>query len=320
MCDAVYLGVDSGGSKTSFVLARPDGQIVARHAGGAGNFLRRSREEVWGMLSSGVTAVCGKAGIAPDAVAYAGFGFPGYGESATSAAELDQMCKDAMGMDRIACANDAVIAWAGSLAMHPGINIIAGTGANCYGRTAEGNEARTSGWGAFCDEGSGQWIGNQAVGIFTKQADGRMERTALYGLFREHFQLEDDLLFCGLLNHELATHTSELAKLQLLVLKAYDMGDAHARAIYDRGAEELWLAIRTTAKKLGFVDGAYRVSYSGGVFHAGKRILGPLHALVDGHADLRPPRFAPDLGALLMAMRAAGLEDVGDSFVFTEPA
>lgn len=260
------------------------------------------------------------AGIAPSAVAYAGFGFPGYGETETSAAELDAICARALGMDRIICTNDAVIAWAGSLGMKPGINMIAGTGANCYGRSADGREARTSGWGAFCDEGSGQWIGNQAVGIFTKQADGRMPRTPLYEVFRRHFVLTDDLMFCHTLNRVLAVRSSELAKLQLLVLMAYDLGDVHAREIYQRAARELWLTIETTAGKLGFADGAYSVSYTGGVFNAGERILGPLGALAAGHADLQPPQFTPELGAVLMALDAAGVRHDFDGLVFTEEA
>ena len=96
------------------------------------------------------------------------------------------------------------------------------------------------------------------------------------------------------------------------------MGDPHAGAIYQRAAAELWLAIATTAKKLGFADGTYRVSYSGGVFHAGERILAPLRALMEGHADLRAPRFAPDLGAVLMAMDAAGADVDFEALTFTE--
>lgn len=319
MCKSpLYLGVDSGGSKTAFVLADADGRIAARHAAGGGNFLRRAHAEVETMIETGAREVCRMAGIVPGEIAYAAFGFPGYGETETSAAELDALCARALGMDRVLCTNDAVIAWAGSLALSPGINIIAGTGANCYGRAADGREARTSGWGAYCDEGSGQWIGNQAVGIFTKQADGRMPKTPLYDIFRAHFELDDDLMFCHTLNRELAEHSSELAKLQLLVLKAYDQGDPHAQAIYARGGEELWLAIRTTAEKLGFEDGAYRVSYSGGVFGAGERILGPLGACAAGHAELVAPRFSPVLGAVLMAYQAAGLGIVEDSFAFQE--
>ena len=53
-------------------------------------------------------------------------------------------------------------------------------------------------------------------------------KTPLYALFREYFQLEEDLFFCHILNRELVGQTSSLAKLQLLVGAAYDQGDPYA--------------------------------------------------------------------------------------------
>lgn len=147
-----------------------------------------------------------------------------------------------------------------------------------------------------------------------------MERTALYHVVRAHFRLEDDWLFCEPLNRRINTRSKELASLTPLVMEAYDLGDPVALDICERAAQELWQHIETTARKMGFADGAYRASYSGGVFKAEERILAPLRALAKGHADLRPPRFAPELGAVLLAMRADGIQRDFDGFSFTEQA
>ena len=53
--------------------------------------------------------------------------------------------------------------------------------------------ARTSGWGYFCgDEGSAFWLGKKAIALFSKQADLRMEKTAIYEIMRSRLRLERD--------------------------------------------------------------------------------------------------------------------------------
>ena len=314
-----FLGVDGGGTKTAFTLSDDNGCINGRFSLGGSNFIRKGKAEVSKLLHKGVNAVCTIAGIDKSDIHYAVFGFSGYGETSTSAVELDVICRDVFNSEAVYCTNDSEIAWAGSLALNPGINIIAGTGSTCFGKDRHGNNARTSGWGAYCDEGSCQWIGNKAIGIFTKQADGRLPKTPLYPLFREYFQLEEDLFFCHTLNRELVGRSSSLAKLQLLVETAYDQDDPYAIEIYNKAADELWLAIETTAKKLRFDGQKYRVSYSGGLFKSGKKILGPLGKKAENHqVILMEPRFAPDLGAILLAMKQSGFLTDFSSFSFYE--
>lgn len=301
-----FLGVDGGGTKTSFVLSDEKGRIRGRFSSGGSNFISRSKAEVAQVVNNGIAEVCANAGISKTDIAYGVLGFPGYGETRSSAEELDAICANALSSSTFTCVSDSVIAWAGSLAMKPGINVIAGTGSIVFGMDSKGASARTSGWGAYCDEGSCQWFGNKAVGVFTKQADGRLPRTPLYSLFKEYFKLEEDLYFCHILNSELVGRSSSLAKLQLLVEKAYDLGDPHAHAMYEQAAEELWLAIETAAKMLEFNGQKYSVSYSGGLFKSGERILTPLRRNAEGHpVSFREPKFAPDLGAVLMSMKLA---------------
>lgn len=301
-----FLGVDGGGTKTSFVLSDEKGGIRGRFSSGGSNFIRRSKTEVAEVVNNGIAQVCANAGISKADIAYGVLGFPGYGETRSSAQELDAICAGALSPDTFTCVSDSVIAWAGSLAMRPGINVIAGTGSIVFGMDSRGNSARTSGWGAYCDEGSCQWFGNKAVGIFTKQADGRLPRTPLYDIIKEYFKLEEDLYFCHILNSELVGQSSSLAELQLLVEKAYDLGDPHARALYEQAAEELWLAIETAAKKLEFNGEKYFVSYSGGLFKSGGRILAPLRRKAKNRpAIFEEPKFTPDLGAVLMSMKLA---------------
>ena len=311
-----FLGIDAGGTKTSFVIADENGRIQARHTSGPCAFFSTGSEKLTAIIADGAAAVCQKAGISIDAFTFAALGIPGYGEGADVDKQILLACEKAGLAGKIVCECDCYIAWAGSLAMKPGINIISGTGSICYGVGAGGESARSSGWGAYCDEGSCRWLGERLIALYAKQADGRMPRTALYEMFRSHFGIGEDLHFIKTLNHDL--DNVKTARLQVLLGEIHDCGDIHAKALYDEAARELALAAAAVAAKLGLPQG-FAVSYSGGLFRGGERILAPLtKRLNDVGGHIFPPKFAPELGAVLMAMSQVIKGADFGTFVFTE--
>lgn len=313
-----FVGVDAGGTKTSFVLSDAQGKIAARYESGSGRFFEKDAEGIYALAAEGLDALCRQAALAKDAIACAGFGFPGYGEKEGSEQAILEACERALGSNRVICECDCYMGWAGSLAMNPGVNIVSGTGAICYGVNEKGETARSSGWGAYCDEGSCRWLGSKLIQLFAKQADGRMPRTVLYEIFRAHFSLTHDAHFIYPINHVYGFSGAETAKLQMLLKTIYDAGDPHAALLYQEAAAELWLAAKTVAQKLNMGSG-FNVSYSGGLFKAGACILDPLKTLAEqAGARLTPPRFSPELGAVLAAMRHVKQGMDFGSFTFTE--
>lgn len=301
----LYLGVDSGGTKAAFLLADETGRVIARHREPGCTALSGRRAGVQRMLENGLAAICEKAHITRDEIAVLGLGLCGYGEGAETVTETAEACDAAFFPGRYVCALDTYVGWAGSMLFEPGINIIAGTGSVVYGVAADGRTARAGGWGAGCDEGSCTWLGQRLVEAFTKQADGRMPRTALYTLFREHYRITgEDEQFVMALNHEIYCGGKGLAKQQYLLLEAWKAGDPVADAIYRAGAAELFLGVETVVKKLGMAWEDLRVSYSGGLFKAGECALKPLGELVSrAGGTLAKPVYEPDVGALMMAIR-----------------
>ena len=311
-----FLGIDAGGTKTSFVVADENGRIRARHGLGPCTFFDTGSEQLTAIIKEGATTVCQEAGISMDELTFAALGIPGHGEGADVDVQILQACEQAGLAGKIVCECDCYIAWAGSLAMKAGINIISGTGSICYGVNANGKSARSSGWGAYCDEGSCRWLGERLIALYAKQADGRMPRTVLYEMFRSHFGIGEDLHFIQTLNHEL--DYTKTAQLQMLLGEIHERGDIHAKALYDAAARELALAAAAVAAKLELSPG-FAVSYSGGLFRGGERILAPLTKELDAVGGrIVPPKFPPDLGAVLMAMSQVMKDvDFGD-FVFVE--
>jgi N-acetylglucosamine kinase-like BadF-type ATPase len=76
--------------------------------------------------------------------------------------------------------HDAAAAQSGAFNGEPGIIFSAGTGAIAFGVDAQGDRFFADGWGSILgDEGSGYWIGQQALRAVCRGADGRGPQTRL---------------------------------------------------------------------------------------------------------------------------------------------
>jgi len=72
---------------------------------------------------------------------------------------------------------DYVGNWAAATAGEPAIMVLSGGGAVAYGRDASGHSARSGGWGHLLgDEGSGYWIGLEAIKMVFRAHDGMVQR------------------------------------------------------------------------------------------------------------------------------------------------
>ena len=314
-----YLGVDSGGTKAAFLLGDEKGKVYARYRTGGCAVLGARKEGVKKKMEEGIEAICSIAGINRNEIACMALGISGYGEGEGTEIETLEACEEVLSPGRAVCQCDTYVGWAGSLLFQPGINIISGTGSIIYGVNQDGKSARSNGWGAGCDEGSCTWHGHKLVEAFTKQADGRMERTKLYEMFRDHFGIDgEDEHFVLTLNREVVKGRG-LPELQRFLKEIYDAGDPVARMIYEEGAKELWLGVKAVAKNLGLADKNYNVSYSGGLFKSGECALLPLSKLAkESGAVLILPRFEPDVGALMLAIKQKNPNFDANSFSLQE--
>ena len=306
----LYLGVDGGGTKTSFVLIDPAGAVVAEHQGTTSYYLQIGFDGLNRVLSEGVHAVLATAKATVGDIIYAFFGLPAHGEDSVAQGLLDVMPEAVLGHRRYVCGNDMVCGWAGSLAGADGINIVAGTGSIGYGER-RGLKARAGGWGEiFSDEGSAYWIAIQGLNAFTRMSDGRRPRGALHGIFKAHFALEQELDICARLMGAEPPSRDQVAALSQLVAEAARAGDAAAQAIFDDAGRELADVIDAIRKALKCPDGErIPLSYSGGVFKSGDLILTPLRAELAARSrdyDLVAPALSPSLGAALYAARLSG--------------
>jgi len=310
-----YLGIDSGGTKTAYILAREDGQVVYLHRGSGYARMRDTAEDIVEKIARNIDYCLDQVSVCLDDIKGIGIGLPFFGELAEKDETTVEMLRARYRAIDCHIVNDCEVAWAGSLAGKPGVNVVSGTGSIVFGRNVDGRVARAGGWAPFfSDEGSCYWLGRKTMELFSQQADGRRQRGALYDIVRDEFSLERDFDFIELMEHDYIPYRDKVARLQELHEKAALAGDETALALYAECIEELVRAIQAVARKLGLVGTPFAVSYSGGLFKtstglAGSQmkkthLIGPLKAQVEAMgARLIVPKLDPHQGALLCAMR-----------------
>jgi N-acetylglucosamine kinase-like BadF-type ATPase len=300
-----FLGIDGGSTKTECMLADETGKVLSHIISSSCNYLQLGGQKPFELFFRDcIGSLLKKGGISADKITRAVIGIPAYGEVAETEKTIPEALGRILPADKLHIVNDAVVGWSGSLGAEPGINVVAGTGSIAFGRDSRGTERRVGGWSLFFDdEGSCSWIGLRAMSMFFKQSDGRLPKTPLYRIFREHYGLAKDIYFVELANRDLDKDHERFAKMQLLTKKACEEGDQSIVELYRQAAEKLADMVRTVRDNLSFSNRQpVPVSYSGGLFRSGEVILVPFNKYIsDMGMRICTPRHSPIIGAIALA-------------------
>ena len=262
------IGIDAGGSKTVCQVGEPDGRVLGEARGPGANLQSAGELQVEMVLHDVMTeAMAGLPG-APAAVCVGMAGVDRPNDARVMRAMLARLCRGS----RALVVNDALIALEAGAPGAPGIVLIAGTGSIAYGRDAHGHAARAGGWGhVLGDEGSGFWLGRQALRAVLRAADRRSEPTALAAPVMAHLGVtrEQELVqpvYEGGMKPQL------VAGLASIVGEVADAGDPVATHIVNVGVGELAAAALSVARRLALMDCEMPLPLAGGVFRAVPRV------------------------------------------------
>lgn len=298
-----FVGVDGGGSKTEIAVADEHGAVAVTKRFAGCSYQMLGIDAAVERIVSGIEECLTLVNADLSCCAGCGIGVPCYGESAQNDTAIAAALTRALSPVPLYITNDVEVAWAGAGECSEGIHIVAGTGSIAFGRSSSGETARCGGWNEFFgDEGSCYWAGRQAMSLFSKEADGRAPQSALYEIVRGELGLADDYQFIDKVLSDWAPHRDKVALFQRFMQQAAEQGDHAAAAIYETAATELSSMAGALVKRLG-LPAATRVSYSGGLFKAGKLILEPLDKLIsDLGCTLQEPRRTAAEGAIILAI------------------
>jgi len=239
---AFYLGIDGGGTKTACAVG-DDTSLLATAIGGPSNIVRVGDAVVRESLRQTVAQVCAAAGITPQQIEYACMGAAGAGRFGT-ADSIRNILAEIVEAE-IQVVGDGPIALEAAFGSGPGVIVIAGTGSIAYGRDAQGNTARSGGWGfAVSDEGSAHWIGRSVIAALLQAMDERGEAegmdsgrgSAVWSAVRKAWGIGT---LADLVRTANSSPPPDFAALFPAILAAVDDGDAVALHVLTQAGKEL---------------------------------------------------------------------------------
>ncbi len=172
-----FLGIDAGGTKTTAVLADAQTVLTRAHSGSI-KVTRTGADAARQNLAAIFSDLERQSGVSAQSIASTCIGLSGVTVPEIADWARAELCKHLQGTVHLC--GDEEIALDAAFHGGPGVLVIAGTGSNVVGRLPHGEIFHLGGWGpVLSDEGSGYWIGLQAVRA-TLQALDRGEPTKLY--------------------------------------------------------------------------------------------------------------------------------------------
>jgi N-acetylglucosamine kinase-like BadF-type ATPase len=301
----LFLGVDGGQSSTVALIADETGRVLGAGTGGPCNHVAAvdGRAKFAKAMEECLQEACLQAGLNARSVVFeaACLGFSG------GIADKESYSRDFIRSHAFKITHDAEIALTGATGGERGIIVIAGTGSIAFGKNSEGKTSRVGGWGyIFGDEGGAFDIVRQALRAALAMEEGWGRATALRAaLLKRTGACDANQLMHKWYNEFDRRRVAQLAP---LVDEAACLGDEVANEILAKAGRQLArFAVDVHGKLFEPVE-MVPVSLVGGVFES-HLLTNALRqsVLAAIGCDPKPPLFPPAGGALLEALRMAGI-------------
>ncbi|HWH24779.1 MAG TPA: BadF/BadG/BcrA/BcrD ATPase family protein [Candidatus Limnocylindria bacterium] len=266
---AAVLAVDGGNSKTDVALVSADGRLLATVRGGTVSHQVIGLAAGAAQLEQLIDAAHARAGLAPAS------GPPELGVFCVAGADFasdERQLRAEFARRRLAgeviVFNDTFAALRAGARSGWGVVLICGQGVNGAALAANGRTHRFAGIGPLSgDWGGGGALGEAALGAAIRARDGRGSRTSLERAVAGHFGLRTpERVMIAVYEGRMSRR--RLSELAPVVFAQAEAGDAVARAIVDRLADELALMAVALIRRLRATRREVEVVLAGGVFTA----------------------------------------------------
>ncbi|MFB7495212.1 N-acetylglucosamine kinase [Streptomyces sp. NPDC056161] len=306
---ASVLAIDAGNSKTDVAVVAADGTVLATARGGG------FRPPAVG-IGTAVDEVA-------DAVvrAYAAAGVTSVAHVSACLANADLPVEE----EQLAAALHAR-AWGGTVEVRNdtfailragvaeprGVAVVCGAGINCVGMHPDGRTARFPAIGRISGDWGGGWgLAEEALWYAARAEDGRGAATRLARTLPAHFGLDSMYALIEALHLEHIEY-GRRHELTPVLFATAAAGDAVARSVVDRLAEEVVTMATVALSRLGLLDEEVPVLLGGGVLTAGHaRLDDGVRALLAVRAPKAAARVVtarPVLGAALLGLDRMGAD------------
>jgi N-acetylglucosamine kinase-like BadF-type ATPase len=298
--DLVF-GADGGGTKTLGLLCSTDGTVLARRTVGASNVNVVGFDGAARNLFELISGCCADASRSLGDIRSLVFGLAGAGREENRKQLRERVCLLAGKELPIAIETDARIGLEGAFEGQPGVVIIAGTGSVVIGKTHSDELVTVGGWGrAFGDEGSGYYLGLEALKSLTLHFDRRGGSDLLVEMLAREFDLNSREKIIAAVYQD----KFEIPKIAPFVLQAAEQHDEVALRILHTAARELTEQARNLVERLQ-VTGKIGLAFFGGLIERKNVYSNMLTAKIRERipsAEIKLPARSPAEGAVLIAI------------------
>lgn len=261
----MYLGIDSGGSKTMMVLLNREGEILHQ---GQCEGVGRSVDDGSNLLSELTLPLSNLRDQ---------YGFPMaicVNLGGKNSIQIHRTVTSVFPMAKIHVyrESEGVVPLFMARREEAEIIVLAGTGAIALGYSGAGEEAVSGGWGQdISDEGSGYWVGMETIRSILKSVE-RETPTLLAGLVLNSIysrcgtgQLRTAMETRDEIRGKLPRERGSIAAVSRLTAKAAEMGDAEAERIFAEAGRKLAELTYSCAEALQLDKTPFRVLLAGGM-------------------------------------------------------
>ena len=302
------LGVDGGNTKTIALVAGLDGAIVGAGRGGCGDIYGAASEDAaLAAVEHAVAEALSMAGVRRDALVAGVFSMAG--ADWPEDFDLLQTAMEQRGFGRrILVVNDAIGGLRAGSPDGMGVAVVCGTGAGTGARAPDGRVWHTSFW----QEPNGSHdLARRMLRVVYRAELGIDPPTMLTRRvldFLGQSTVEDVL---HLFTRREGQRPTQLGGLARVLLDEASNGDAPARRIVEEHGASLGDYALAAARRVGLEGTPFTLVLAGGVLRHPARLLP--NAIVarvrTTSPDVRPveSRFEPAVGALFLALEAAGV-------------
>lgn len=270
---AAVLAIDGGNSKTDAALVASDGTVLAAVRGPGANHQVLGFEQAVRILDQVVRSIAAQAGARPGAIAshtsacLAGADLPEEEEQLTAALK-------GCGWSRTAVAvNDTFAVLRAGADLPWGVAVTCGAGINCVAVAPDGAVARYLAFGTLTgDWGAGQGLSQEVMWHAMRAEDGRGPATALAPAVAAHFGLPT-VTDVAIAVHKGKLGEDDLLRLTSVLFSVAAAGDAVARNLMERQAEEICVMAVTAMRRVGLLAEGTPVVLGGGLLEARDALL-----------------------------------------------
>jgi N-acetylglucosamine kinase-like BadF-type ATPase len=300
------VGVDGGGTKTVGELADLNGDAVATHAVGATNPNVVTPEESSRILCTLIRQLCTQRSCRPGHLRGITLGLAGASGESLQKEIREKITRGlheaGMPDPPVQVATDIRVALEGAFGGRAGIAVVAGTGSSIMYKTKEGAVGLLGGWGRVLgDEGSGFFIGLEALKAVTRDYDGLAKADGLRKALATRFGLDSRYRIIEAVYRQ----KFPVPSLAPLVFDLARQGEKTSGEILKRAATLLADQVETAMLRMEEEGSVGIVLYGGLVEHDTPYkdiFIGELTSRFP-RVRIQPPLFSAAQGAVLMALR-----------------